>query len=1099
MQSAQRLIHQLVPYMLEMHIQNFVPSPFFKKIIPSPTEALAFHVTAALVAVGSSYIDLEDAVSDSLWGYLNTCSRAAEALIPHVANSIEDPSLDDAIRTATLAVSLLGFLDAAAARADFWRAGGRLAVIEKLNDLLSESFLITAEAAFSTIRNAHNADRQTKEWKRYLRHYSASGRPLSAMLLRRSFMWLLVAGTSLLVADAPQLRNTHILDLLMSREADVEPGSPRNPDADVRSLDTYATIALEQMNHLDAGSDYVRLGSSEEQALAFGVKSAAIISYLNCSFINEDVADVDTLVAWLEETLADPLQMADETLASVVLRALGLTCRISSDYATNVSRLLPRFIVQASPDASTVLVASKSLAFVLQDLSHDAVITTLYTLGNVLSPGSEKVLNQDVNGDAAADEAIYPRRQSMGSSISLQINGDDETTVVWSNVVQAVCEIATVRNDEKITALAQSMLMQKVEKVNHNVDGQVIVGAAALALKGSQLDFRSLLKTYTRFAHEGVVNSKNFLLSSVSQTPTGEPLASNGKQVMKARIHLARHLHRGTALYDIFWEHLLESIISIGDVHRSQQKKESDFQLAAQEIAQLLRPLAVFMSTNDLAFNSTVEDESHAMLRDAWFNIVAHGLTASTSLGKQYLDELRLIAIHSPPLVAEQRGEQIESDIELNTVLRRGMSSDREALQKKHLCELIPSKSNDIKGLSYRKIIFLQSAYLVESLRADAGDCTKALSYYLEPSMLRGDINSTMDGVATAVLEKYLQKTLAGRDPSFSAPYVATQLVTIFCGCCHRIERVQKAAFASADRIIRDVPSALCQRSSLFALLELLSLMWNACLEAETDMYSPQSSFKSRFGGVSVELSDDFNFRRATLDNLYRKAKQWVSGVISLAPLDVKGHLQTYLSEFNDEGAYGHISLGRSFALEMSSLIPSTDQRLQSIDTVGAASINTASDFIAQYTTRQEYRYGETLPDQANELVSYMQLNRRTSFIKSSMSTASESSNAATALAHVEARLKSQKGTTLQEVRDILRRAAALLCRSNRDEADVAHYLVSIPFAMFTKESIKLGVSLWLGVMNENPRLEPRLLSEIAQHFELTIQRRLGLFSRTLE
>ncbi len=81
----------------------------------------------------------------------------------------------------------------------------------------------------------------------------------------------------------------------------------------------------------------------------------------------------------------------------------------------------------------------------------------------------------------------------------------------------------------------------------------------------------------------------------------------------------------------------------------------------------------------------------------------------------------------------------MESDIELNTVLRRGMSSDREALQKKHLCELIPSKATEIRGLSYRKVIFLHSAYLVESLRADAGDCTKALSYFLEPSMRRGE------------------------------------------------------------------------------------------------------------------------------------------------------------------------------------------------------------------------------------------------------------------------------------------------------------------------------------------------------------------------
>lgn len=37
---------------------------------------------------------------------------------------------------------------------------------------------------------------------------------------------------------------------------------------------------------------------------------------------------------------------------------------------------------------------------------------------------------------------------------------------------------------------------------------------------------------------------------------------------------------------------------------------------------------------------------------------------------------------------------------------------------------------------------------------------------------------------------------------------------------------------------------------------------------------------------------------------------------------------QTYLSDYDDDGAYGHISLGRSFALDMGSVIPRTDQKL---------------------------------------------------------------------------------------------------------------------------------------------------------------------------
>jgi phosphatidylinositol 4-kinase len=73
-----------------------------------------------------------------------------------------------------------------------------------------------------------------------------------------------------------------------------------------------------------------------------------------------------------------------------------------------------------------------------------------------------------------------------------------------------------------------------------------------------------------------------------------------------------------------------------------------------------------------------------------------------------------------------------------------------------------------------------------------------------------------------------------------------------------------------------------------------------------------------------------------------------------------------------------------------------------------------------------------------------------------------------------------------------------LLCRSDGDECNTVHYLVSIPFAMFTKQSMKLGVSLWLGVMHENPRMESRLLTEIAQQWEFSMQKNLGLFNPTI-
>ncbi|KHN95370.1 phosphatidylinositol 3-kinase 3 [Metarhizium album ARSEF 1941] len=1081
-QSAQKLSYRLIPYILEAHTQVFASSPFFRKVEPSPTESLAFHLTAALLSLGTNYVDLKETVADGIWAFTNACGRATESVLSPLSGDPGSLPVDDAIRTVTIALAVLGFLDAACAQADFWKAGGRLGLIQKINQLLSEPFLVAVETSLSTIRNSHSHTHEVREWKRLLRQYASHGRPLGALLIRRSFIWLVLSSTSLMIADGPALRKQHVLDLLMSGDISALNEQARLLDRDLRSVEVYAGIATEQMDYLDAGADFVRLGAPDQQKLAYDVKSAAMIAYLNCSFLNEDVADSDVLMGWLQETLEDTLQMSDAGLSVVVLRCMALICRISPSYSPAVSRALPRFLVQTAPHGDSIKVASKSLAFVLKLLSKDAIISTLYTLGNVLSPDSDaEIANGLANGvsDEGATAGGYNRSRSAGSSISLLMNGGQETAIVYGNVVEAICTIATESGDEKIIALAQSMLLQKLDKVNASVDTKVISGAAKLSFHGGQLEFRSLLKMYSRICHIGVVDHKDFLLTAV----------------MKARTYISANLRRDSSLFTIYWEYLLDAIISLGDAESPHHTKESDVQLAAQEIAELLRPLAVFMASNDVASNPIDDDETYLLLKDAWFNIVVHGFTTTTDRGRRYINELRTIAVHSPPLVAGERMEVVESDIELNTVLRRANSGEREAAQKKLLIELIPSKVSDIKSLSYRKVIFLQAAYLVESLRADTGDCTKVLSYFLEPSMRKGEVSSTMEGIAAAVVEKYLKKTLAGSEPTFSAQYAAIQLANIFCVCCHRIERVQQAAFTCADRILGDVPSALCQRKSLFALLELLSLMWSSCLEAETDPYAPESTFRSDVGKVTVELSDDFDFRRSTLNQLHRKAKVWVSAAINLAPMDVKGLLQTYLSEFDNEGAYGRISLGRSFALELGSTIPSSDNRLQSLEKVGTYEINTGSDLIAQYTTRQEYRYGEILPDRGTELISFMNGNRRSSF---SQSHVTESANAATALAHVEARILSKKATSLNEVRDILRRAAALLCRSYRDESAVAQSLVSMPFALFTKPSINVGVSLWLGVMNENPRLEPKLLNCIAQQWEFTITRKVGLFSPAL-
>ena len=116
-------------------------------------------------------------------------------------------------------------------------------------------------------------------------------------------------------------------------------------------------------------------------------------------------------------------------------------------------------------------------------------------------------------------------------------------------------------------------------------------------------------------------------------------------------------------------------------------------------------------------------------------------------------------------------------------------------------------------------------------------------------------------------------------------------------------------------------------------------------------------------------------------------------------------------------------------------------------------------------------------------------------------SSASHNQNATAvvnALVKVEIRVRRRDSVHIGEMREVLRRAASFLCRSTDCSTDVLDLFVRIPFAVFNKQAIKLGLSLWMGVIKENPRMEPRLLVEIMENWISTVRGRIGIFSRRM-
>jgi phosphatidylinositol 4-kinase len=1075
---AERLFSQITPYLAEATTQTFRPSPFLRHVHPSPWEVLVYEVSSALLTIGLRHPSLRSQVVTTLSNTIELYAYQGRNI-----NGFSDEStldIDNASETITFSVSLLGLLSALAEKPQVCTMQERATIINKLQTLYSDQFMVALEGTLSSVRNSHGA--HVKEWKRLLKTYASMGRPLGAMLLQHAVTQYLAASASVMVTPPDLPQGSQILDYLLHQPPQ---GLSGYQGIDNQSLEKLTELLNEVVALLDADADFLQVSSAWQQQLVFATKASCFISYLCCSLANEDIADADVLMAWLDGVLIDPIQLADDRLSGVTLKCMAILAKTSKAFASNLARSLPRFIVQGRVTTKTSVIAADCLADVLQLLPQDLILSTLYSLGNVLSTGpstnrANTSLFVDGTGTLNGTMTSYAQQPTV-STISLVADDDEDTVLVHAAVVEAVVSIARKCQDDRITALAISMLVQKIGRVNSTVDAKIIMGSAALGSQSEANDFRPLLRLYAKVVSDALVSDNSYSL----------------RAIMDARMLMARSIHPTSPLYEIYLTHLLDGIVSTSDVTNRDTKTLVVDKLAVEQISQVLPPLAALAAS--IPYDNTQFEDPEmvsALSRDAWFNLIAHDFTINSNFAKEHRQELQTLAWYTPSLIDSKKADTQESGIDLNTVLRRGMSPQHVIQLKSQLVSALPAYETDIKTLNYAELIFLNAAHLVAVLRAQSGDCTRTLEYFLDPKFKSGPLSNCLLGVALSAVDTYLALTMTGRSQTFAAANLAQQLARLFESCCSRIEKVQQVATLAADRIIDEVPSALCQRASLYALLELLSLMWISCLEAETDEYGCRSFYSSTKGHVHLQLSDNFAYRQTTLRSFQQKCRRWVLKTLDRAPLDMKGLLQTYLSDFNDEEAYGRISMGRSFALEVGSTIPGTDQRLGAIDRRMDPSANTGSDFVAQYTTRQEHRYLDSISRQDDESSQPHQTGK----VGTSLSSISDQARSITAtLKGMNSALRNHQAVSPEDLRTNLRRAAAVLCNVGVDRSGLAQQLVGIPFAAFSKTTIKIGVSLWMGVIKENPQLESRIFVEIAEGWENTIQKKRGIFSQTFK
>ncbi|KAK6202990.1 phosphatidylinositol-4 kinase [Scheffersomyces amazonensis] len=851
-----------------------------------------------------------------------------------------------------------------------------------------------------------------------------------------------------------------------------------------------ANNAITKMEFLDRGETYIVYSSYERLRYGYLSKSHCI-QVLSCGMFT-DVVDINIAKKFFKSCLQIKQIMLDPELGLSVLQLGSLLVFKDDKVGPSLTRGFTSLIANPRVKSDYSIEASKCVGLASKVLSQDSIVTTIYALTNLVFVGNDGLqlqsrnsirklgpplqlkngnTNGNTNGNGNGNDYLsVSRRTSIssfainGSKSNLSIRSvageydENDYNKVCQNAISAVIEIAQACNDETIPTLAVTILSQKITKVDSPIGDLLLKGLISCAPFLPEREFIILSRLLDRLSLEALEKKNNHLLTNLTQ----------------ARVSLSRKLTSENPLFKVYLHDILQAIISRGDVQvLDHHRSHNEISEIGDQIAIYLKPLAELLPDVNKSQKplEILDTETINLFRNIWFNMVVHGYSMNSSTSKLYMKELERIAYNSPPLASELSWDRTETTLELNTVLRRG-SSNSNVKDHRHI---IGDIFEVHRTMSYQKLMFLAATVFVESLRVKSGDSSTILYYYSDPSIKTSGIEKYIGYIAFKIVRDYIFLINNGANKQFSADNISEQLTKMLALCCHRLEDLQDAAIQCCDLLINKVPSSLCHGKSLFALFDLLTLLFDSVVDAETNQYEPTTSYRAVKTGIKLLLSDSYTWRDETFKRFSEKSRHWVRLILFKSNVDTKSLIQTYVTDLDGNQSIRKVNYGVSFALEMAGTVLSNERELSTLSRVPIKTISTLPSFVYQLSWRSTFV--SDLRDKSNETTNN--------------------------LSSIRDRVKQFKLNLLdktyhanpEDYTKLLTDIAGFTLLHEDSVAETLRYLVEIPFIIFDSSIMKFATGIWFTVTKDRPNLSVLLLSEIAKRWETSIELKKGVFS----
>lgn len=786
------------------------------------------------------------------------------------------------------------------------------------------------------------------------------------------------------------------------------------------------------------------------RALALEIFSLnTVIANMNFEFVSNKVSTyLDEFITSIEE--GSPAAL-DYLSSNMLYNLLGTSAILSEEdqiLGLNILKYFPVIIQAIIMPKSLVKKLCRSIIYCMQIISKDDLISLIYTLVNMITVVSQTRTKRS--------DTIVSSMQNHSLNESSYVRND----LIIQNFITAVIELGKAYEDEDIVTLVSTLLYQKIKPHNDEMNAIILEALSEFVDRMSKKEFYALLKYYYDVSNLKIMSAAAYDLNVATWVKFSKAMAksTNGE------------------LYDIYLSALLMQITSKGDIddlehHRPNQSVTE----SAKEIIFFLKPLAHSLPNVDEPPRIPKSRETIRKFQDAWFNLAVHGFAYNSTLYKECLPELLRIAHSTPPLASEITWNRSETSIEMNTILRRGTSKTTERIHKDILKNIITMKTGSLdtdSQISRPGLMFLSSTLMVEMLRTNTGDFSKILEYLSDPSVIIAKHQSNLSLIAFYCMQSFVND-LASCKTNNGIKKLISRLKEIFVFCCHRNAELQSCAFRCADIILSKIPSALCYEESTFSLLDILALLFQSIIDADTNEYEPMTQFKSRVTDINLLLSDSYQWRQATLDRFTANATKWITKALVLCDADMKAVLRSYVMKA--DATHRTINYGVSFALDMASKILSSDREFFQLQGLQSKRLNTTAGFLSQtpwYSGLKLLSEGLTNIDDI-----LLRLDHRIESYRKSLKEQNKDT-------------KHHKYTEIME--DVTNAIILLPFVPKRYFDDI----VELPFCLFDSYAMEHAIFNWLTVMRSKPQDAEYVLSLVLMHFEKSIVSGKGLYSR---